>query len=271
MLNEELVERSEELERERQVADEANRAKSAFLAVMSHELRTPLNAIGGYVQLLELGIHGPVTAAQQEALSRVSRSQRHLLRLINDVLNLARIESGKVEYAIEEVPLADVVAAVEPMIAPQLEAKALRWACRVPAHLVALADREKVQQVLINLLGNAIKFTPEGGRITVEAARGDDGDDTMQVTVADSGVGIPPAKLESIFQPFVQVDASHTRVAEGSGLGLSISRDLAVGMGGELTVRSAVGEGSAFTLRLPAAPAAPVTPPAPAAPPAGSS
>jgi PAS domain S-box-containing protein len=253
VLNDELVARSAELERQRETADEANRAKSAFLAVMSHELRTPLNAIGGYVQLIELGIHGPVTPGQEEALSRISRSQRHLLRLINDVLNLARIESGRVEYAIEDVPLAAVVAAVEPMIAPQLETKALRWECRVPASLVARADREKVQQVLINLLGNAVKFTPDGGRIVVEAAPGADAAGAVQITVADTGLGIPAEKLESIFQPFVQVDASHTRVAEGSGLGLSISRDLARGMGGELTVRSTIGEGSAFTLRLPAA------------------
>jgi signal transduction histidine kinase len=224
---------------------------------MSHELRTPLNAIGGYVQLLELGIHGPVTPAQEQALSRISRGQRHLLRLINDVLNLARIESGRVEYAIEDVPLADVVAAVEPMIAPQLEAKGLRWESRVPGHLVATADREKVQQVLINLLGNAVKFTPDGGRVAVEAAPSGDTPGAVQLTVSDTGFGIPPDKLDSIFEPFVQVDASHTRVTEGSGLGLSISRDLARGMGGELTVRSTVGEGSTFTLRLPAAAAAP--------------
>ena len=254
VLNEDLVERSEELERQRAAAEEANRAKSTFLAVMSHELRTPLNAIGGYVQLLELGIHGPVTPAQREALSRVDRSQRHLLRLINEVLNLARIESGRVEYVIEDVPLAAVAAAVEPMIAPQVAAKHLTWECRVPERLVVRADREKVQQILINLLGNAVKFTPDGGRITVEGSEEDVGPErAVRLTVSDTGIGIAPEKLESVFQPFVQVDASHTRTSEGSGLGLAISRDLARGMGGDLTARSTPGEGSSFTLRLPPA------------------
>ena len=253
LLNDELVSRSQELERQRAAADEANRAKSAFLAVMSHELRTPLNAIGGYVQLLDLGIHGPITEAQRTALSRVGRSQRHLLRLINEVLNLARIESGRVEYTIEEVPLVEVVAAVEPMIAPQLEAKSIRWERRVPEGLAVRADREKVQQILLNLLGNAVKFTPAGGRIAVDAAPSDDVPDAVRLSVTDTGIGIPAEKLDSIFEPFVQVDESHTRATEGSGLGLAISRDLANGMGGDLSAVSAVGEGAAFTLRLPAA------------------
>ena len=251
VMNDELLSRTEELERARTAAEEANRAKGQFLAVMSHELRTPLNAIGGYAQLLELGIHGPVTAAQQEALGRIMRAQRLLLRLVNDVLNLARIESGRVEYAREDVPLAELVASVMPMVEPQMAAGGLTPDTSVAAGLVARADREKVQQILINLLTNAVKFTPDGGTVTVRATS-DPGGDGVLVSVADDGPGIPAARLESIFEPFVQVDVGRTR-REGTGLGLAISRDLARGMGGDLGVRSEEGRGSTFILRLPSA------------------
>jgi len=249
VLNDALQERTDEADRQRAAADEANRAKSAFLAVMSHELRTPLNAIGGYVQLMEMGIHGPVTDAQREALGRVERSQKHLLRLINDVLNLARIESGRVEYVLEDVDLAMLMADVTPMVEPQMTAKTLALEVAVSAGTVARADREKVQQIVINLLSNALKFTPAGGRVRVEARRG--GGPTVSLSVADTGIGIAADKQASVFDPFVQVDMSRTRRSEGSGLGLAISRDLARGMGGDLTVASTPGEGSTFTLTLP--------------------
>jgi len=248
-LNDALQERTDEADRQRAAAEEANRAKSAFLAVMSHELRTPLNAIGGYVQLLEMGIHGPVTEAQREALGRVERSQKHLLRLINDVLNLARIESGRVEYVIEPVDLAALMEEVTPMVEPQMRAKELALGVAVPPGTVARADREKVQQILINLLSNALKFTPAGGRVRVDAETAGEG--TVRLAVADSGIGIPAEKQASVFDPFVQVDMSRTRRSEGSGLGLAISRDLARGMGGDLAVESTPGEGSTFTLTLP--------------------
>ncbi|HET7228377.1 MAG TPA: PAS domain-containing sensor histidine kinase [Longimicrobium sp.] len=249
-LNDELMERSDEAERQRAAAEEANRAKSSFLAVMSHELRTPLNAIAGYVQLLEMGIHGPVTPPQREALDRIARSQNHLLRLINDVLNLARIESGRVEFSIAPVGLPELMAQVTPMVEPQMAAKSLAFAVDVPPGTTVLADREKVEQILINLLGNAIKFTPPGGRVWVEAVR-EPG--SVRVRVCDSGIGIPPEKQAAVFEPFVQVDAGRTGRSEGSGLGLAISRDLARGMGSELSLESEVGKGSAFTLTLPAA------------------
>ncbi|NUQ22111.1 MAG: hypothetical protein HOQ09_14270, partial [Gemmatimonadaceae bacterium] len=153
-LNDDLVARTEELEKERAIADRANRAKSEFLAVMSHELRTPLNAIGGYADLLEMGVHGPLSDAQLEAVVRMKRSQRHLLRLINDVLNLARLESGRVEYNIAPIPVRTVVDNVLPMIEPQLAARGLRLELAVADHLVARGDREKIEQVLLNLLSN---------------------------------------------------------------------------------------------------------------------
>jgi PAS domain S-box-containing protein len=252
VMNEELLDRNEEAEHLRLSAEEANRAKSTFLAVMSHELRTPLNAIAGYVQLLELGIHGPVTDEQRVALERITRSQRHLLRLINDVLNLARIEAGRVDYAAEDVDLAAAAAAVTPMVEPQLAARDVALSVDVPPGLVARADGDKVQQVLLNLLGNAAKFTDPGGRVTLEAAAGEDGARVL-VRVADTGVGIAPERLAAVFEPFVQVDTSRTRSAQGSGLGLAISRDLARGMGGDLTAESAPGVGSTFTLALPRA------------------
>ena len=233
----------------RRAADEANKAKSTFLAVMSHELRTPLNAIGGYVQLIDMGVHGPVTDQQREALARIDRSQRHLLRLINDVLNLARIEAGRVDYAAECVRLSDVVRSVIPMVEPQIAAKDMRHESEVPAALEAKADSEKVKQILINLLTNAVKFTARGGRLRVEG--GEFSTTQVYLRVTDTGIGIAPEMIDKVFEPFVQVDDSRSRAGEGTGLGLAISRDLARGMGGDLTAQSALGKGSTFELTLP--------------------
>jgi signal transduction histidine kinase len=252
-INDELAAQADELERQRAAAETANRAKSEFLAAMSHELRTPLNAIGGYTQLLELGIFGPVNEAQRDTFERIERSQRHLLRLVNDVLNLARIESGRLEYTIARLPLAETVAAVLPMVEPQLAAKGIACTVELPPDLAVRADRDKLQQVLINLLTNAVKFTPAGGRVAVDSARRGDAPGVVFLRVRDTGIGVPPEKIESIFEPFVQVHAGLTRPAEGTGLGLAISRDLARGMGGELRARSAEGEGATFTLTLPLA------------------
>ena len=240
-----------DLQKQRAAAEDANQAKSNFLAVMSHELRTPLNAIGGYVQLIEMGVHGPVTEAQKETLGRIDRSQRHLLRLINDVLNLARIEAGRVDYVVERVPLAEVVGSVMPMVEPQIERKNLRFEAAVSDDLVASADREKVQQILLNLLTNAIKFTSQGGSVCIEAGASSVSQVFLKVT--DTGTGIPADMLEKVFEPFIQVDASRSRSAEGTGLGLAISRDLARGMKGDLRVESSIGAGSTFQLDLPRA------------------
>ncbi len=234
-----------------ETAADANRAKAQFIAVMSHELRTPLNAIGGYVDLMEAGIRGPVTAQQTEDLGRIRRNQRLLISIVNDILNFAKVESGHIEYRLEDVRLTDVLSKLEDLVRPQLLAKSLQYTLDDCAATVFVrADRDKLEQVLLNLLSNAIKFTPGGGTIAVAC---DAGDDRIVIRVSDSGQGIPADKLETIFEPFVQVDRSLSSTRDGVGLGLAISRALARAMGGDLVVRSDVGVGSAFSLALPRA------------------
>jgi signal transduction histidine kinase len=218
---------------------------------MSHELRTPLNAIAGYLELIEMGVHGPVTEAQRRALRRAHSSEQHLLSLINDVLNFAKLEAGRVNFAIARVPIHEIFLGVEALVLPQLHAKGLRYVDAGECEgIIVNADEEKARQVLVNLLSNAVKFTPAGGEIRLDCTADDE---WVVTTVTDSGVGIPADRLESIFEPFVQVDRGLTSRQEGTGLGLAISRDLARHMGGQLTAASTVGEGSTFTLTLPRA------------------
>lgn len=244
-----LREQAEEVERRRGEAEAANRTKSEFLAAMSHELRTPLNAIAGYVELLMLGVRGVVSEAQRADLVRIQRSQKYLLSLINDILNFSRLEAEQVTYRIEAVSVAPVVENVVSMIAPQAKARGLVLrGGECPSDLTARADPSKVEQVLLNLLSNALKFTPPNGRVSLRCT--DDGDRVL-IHVDDTGPGIPPDRQAAIFEPFVQLDRSLQSPRDGTGLGLAISRDLARGMHGELTVVSAVGVGSTFTLALP--------------------
>ena len=234
-------------------ADQANEAKAEFLATMSHELRTPLNAIGGYAQLLAMGVPGPVNDQQREQLERISRSQTHLLRIINDILNFSRIDAGQIAYTMGEVPLGDVVDSVGMMVAPQAATKHITFEkTSCPADAVAWADRSKVEQILLNLLSNAVKFTASGGRVSIRCDQRTE--QQVEVIVRDTGEGIPADQIDRIFEPFVQVGRSLTHAREGTGLGLAISRDLARAMGGDIRVESEVGSGSSFTLTLPSAP-----------------
>jgi signal transduction histidine kinase len=248
---EETARRASEEARTR--ADEANSAKTQFLAAMSHELRTPLNAIGGYTDLISMGLAGPVTTQQLEHLSRIKRSQEHLLGIINDILNFSRVEAGQLSYDLAPMAVHDVVHVVMLMISPQAESKGIRLSDeRCEERLTAWADRAKVDQILLNLVSNAVKFTPRGGEITISCTAY--GPEQVAIRVRDNGRGIPSQQLDSIFEPFVQVGRSLTDTREGTGLGLAISRDLARAMKGDILVTSTVDVGSEFTLVLPARP-----------------
>jgi signal transduction histidine kinase len=230
-------------------AENANLAKTEFLTMMSHELRTPLNAIGGYADLIQAGIRGPVTDEQMLDLERIKRSQRHLLSLINDVLNFAKLQAGSVAVVADAVDLNVLVGEIEALVTPQLLEKHLDYRY-IPGSgdCIAIGDAEKIEQILLNLLSNAIKFTEKGDMIEISVACEDE---WVLVRAKDTGSGIARDKLDAVFEPFVQLNRTTTTGNTGTGLGLSISRDLARLMQGDLTVESTLGVGSTFLLRLP--------------------
>ena len=246
--NETLAATIEEAQSARLAAEAANAAKAEFLSTMSHELRTPLNAIAGYGELLSMGVHGSLNDAQREALERIRRSQQRLLSMINDVLNFAKLEAGKIEMDMQDVQVAAVFANLDVVMQSQMQLKGLKCRfdpCEGDVHV--RADREKMEQVLLNLLSNALKFTESTGSVRVNCSA----DATsVDLQVSDTGRGIPADRLHSVFDPFVQIDPKRTVGTEGVGLGLAISRDLARAMGGELRVESTVDVGTTFTFRL---------------------
>ncbi|MDQ3521464.1 MAG: ATP-binding protein, partial [Gemmatimonadota bacterium] len=232
----------------------ASRAKSNFLAVMSHELRTPMNAIIGYSELLGDELTGPLLPRQKEQVERIQASSRHLLQLINEVLAFARIDAGREELEIDTVELYQLVRDTAAVVLPLAELKHLAFRLDLPdgAALVH-TDAPKVRQILLNLLSNSVKFT-ETGEVVLRARV--DGE-MIQLEVRDTGIGIPEDQMQNIFDPFWQAEQSTNRRAEGTGLGLSVMRQMVRLLGGEVLLDSMPGEGTSFLVRLPAHPEAP--------------
>jgi PAS domain S-box-containing protein len=238
----------DELVLARRAAEQANAARAKFLSMMSHDLRTPLTAVTGFAKLMEGGVYGPITEEQRDVLQRMNDACRELLRMINDILAFAHLESGRVEVRTEPVRLADAVARAESLIRVRVEESGLTLRSDCDGAVV-LADPDKLQQILLNLLTNAIKFTASGGAISVSCSRESE---RLRIHVRDTGVGIPSEQLDLVFDPFVQLDHQPSDPTQrGVGLGLAISRELARAMNGELTVESVQGEGSVFTVELP--------------------
>ncbi|HSK18623.1 MAG TPA: ATP-binding protein [Longimicrobiales bacterium] len=246
----ELEERNRRLEWQSFELQKASRLKSEFLANMSHELRTPINVILGYTSLMRERIYGTLTDQQDEALTKTYQTSQHLLELINDILDLSKIEAGKMPLHVEPVFVREVIAEVTESIQPMLHGRGLDFRCEVPTDLPSIrTDRTKLKQVLLNLLSNAIKFTQDG-YVSLAASRLEGGH-SVRIVVADTGIGIKPEHLGAIFEDFRQLDQSHTREYGGTGLGLSITRKLLTLLGGEVEVESTYGSGTRFTIDLP--------------------
>jgi signal transduction histidine kinase len=243
-----LAEQNARLQWQSQEVERANKLKSEFLASMSHELRTPINALIGYTALLLDGVLGEVNTRQRDALMRGRAAAEHLLALINDILDLAKIEAGKMPLRLEEVSLREVTLEVTQQVEPMVRKKQLQFMIDIAPDCPPIySDRTKVKQILLNLLSNAVKFTNRG-RVTVEAHRAVDG---VRIDVIDTGIGIRASDLQAIWEDFRQVDQSRTREFGGTGLGLSITRKLLARLGGSVDVRSTYGEGSTFSVYLP--------------------
>ena len=255
-LNARVAQRTRELEialageqAARKEAEAANRIKSELFARLSHEFRTPLHAVSGYLEILQQNIHGGLNEEQRKDVDRIHQAQEHLMTLVNMILDFAKLEGGLVELSMAEIPIEETLRGAEALVIPQFGKKGVSYSHRAgdPA-LTMFADREKVQQIIVNLLANAVKFTPTGGSVELEWRVEDD---FVTVRVRDTGSGVPEEKIEEIFEPFVQVRAPGSLPTGGTGLGLAISRDLARAMGGDVRATSRLGAGSVFTLTLP--------------------
>ena len=236
-------------EEARRRAESANLAKLEWLRAMSHELRTPLNAIGGFVQLLKSGARGEVPEAMRNDLDRIERNQQHMASLINEVLQFARLDAGHVRFDMGRVPVNHLLLDLHDYLPLDERARGRSLTVRrCDRDLAVLADEDKTRQILLNLITNALKHTPAASSIEVSVANVTR--DRVDIAVADNGSGIPPERLERVFEPFFQAGGALNRPVEGLGLGLTIARELARGMGADLTVTSRVGNGTTFTLSL---------------------
>ncbi|CAN5787675.1 hypothetical protein BH23GEM9_BH23GEM9_36400 [soil metagenome] len=262
-LNERLVITSIEQQELAEVARDANRAKSQFLATFSHEIRTPINAIMGYTDLLDLEIAGPMTPRQRDFLDRIQLSSRHLITIIDDILDLAKVEAGRIKFVLNVHDAVAAIAAAIALTEPQAAANEVTIhgaTCDTPVFYEG--DEARVRQILAILLSNAVKFTDSGGSITVSCGSLETSDGGPPphghgpwtfLRVSDTGIGMSEADATAVFEPFVQAESGNTRARGGAGLGLAIALDFARRMGGDLTVRTVAGSGSSFTLWLPAA------------------
>jgi len=242
----------DQLVQARRLAEEANASKAAFLSMMSHDLRGPLTAISGHARLLAAGLHGALNEDQKDGVARIEEAGQDLLFLINDILDFARLEAGRVDVRLASVPVAGAIVRAERLVRLRFEEEGLTFTSGCDGETAVLADPDRLQQILLNLFTNAIKFTPRGGSVSAACERAGE---RIVIRIADTGIGIAASQLTRIFDPFVQLDGGSARenaALTGVGLGLAISRNLARAMDGDLTVESEPGKGSVFTLDLPA-------------------
>ncbi len=246
-----ITRRAEELERQRRRAEAASESKTQFLAGMSHELRTPLNAIIGFADLMRLQLLGPLEPPRyRDYVQDIHHSGVHLLHMINELLDMAKIEAGHVDLREDVINLRDIGAEVLRMLRQSIETARVKLSTVMPAALpLIIADEQQVRRVLVNLLSNAIKFTPAGGAIILSAQEKGGG---LEVTVADTGIGIPPDKLDKVLEPFEQVENSFTRTRARTGLGLPLTRAMVEAHGGKLILESELGQGTTVRISLPA-------------------
>jgi signal transduction histidine kinase len=245
---EQLEAQAGELAQAKEAAESTDRLKSTFLASMSHELRTPLNSIIGFTGVILQGMAGDVNKEQRKQLTMVENSASHLLSLINDVLDISKVEAGKVELSLEEFRLDDIAGEVVETLSPAVNEKGLELVTEVPDGVMLFSDRRRMKQVLMNLAGNAVKFTDQGN-VTIAARV--PGDENLEIRVTDTGIGIKKEHMDKLFQPFPQIDVSLTKRHEGTGLGLHLSKKLVTLLGGDISAKSEYGRGSEFTFTIP--------------------